>query len=212
MPPKADDARGSSEQGKNPWDERYATTGLAYGAAPNDFLRDRIGELRHGPTLCLAEGEGRNALFLSARGFDVLAVDSSEVGLAKAGELALDRGLNLAAALCDLSDFVIEPGHWSTIISIWCHLPGPLRRKVHEGCVRGLRRGGTFLLEAYRPEQLAYDTGGPREPERLASLAELQEELRGLDFLVARELLREVHEGRLHNGQSAVVQLIAVKR
>jgi SAM-dependent methyltransferase len=164
-----------------------------------------------GDVLCLAEGEGRNAVFLARRGHRVLAVDSSAVGLAKAAQLAEEHGVRIETLTADLADFVIEPGCWDAIVSIFCHVPPSIRRTLHRQVVAGLRPGGLFVLEAYTPAQLELRTGGPPTVELLMTLADLREELAGLEFLQAREIERDVVEGRLHTGRGAVVQIVARK-
>ena len=145
------------------WDERYGTAGYFYGTEPNDFLRGHCAEIRHGgDVLCLAEGEGRNAVYLAQQGLHPLALDQSPVGLAKAVQLAAARGVQLDTLVANLADYQVEPGRWDGIVSIWCHLPSALRAVVHRQVVTGLKIGGVFLLEAYTPAQLAHGTGGPK--------------------------------------------------
>ncbi|WP_298431624.1 class I SAM-dependent methyltransferase [Geobacter sp.] len=191
------------------WDERYAAADFVYGTEPNDFLVRVSGLIPPGKVLCLAEGEGRNAVFLAKRGHRVVAVDSSAVGLAKAERLAAENGVRIETVTADLANFVIEPGGWDAIVSIFCHLPPTLRRAVHRQVVQGLRPGGLFVLEAYTPAQLKMGTGGPPSAELMMTLAELREELAGLEFLEARETERNVVEGRFHTGRGAVVQIVA---
>lgn len=191
------------------WDERYSEPGLVYGSQANDFLVQVADRLPTGRALCLGEGEGRNAVFLAERGMEVVAVDLSKAGLDKAARLAAERGVALTTVVADLADFVIEPAGWDVITAIWCHLPQPLRGQVHRAVVAGLRPAGVFVLEAYTPSQLQRGTGGPRSLDLLSSLAELREELAGLELLHAVEREREVHEGAYHNGPSDVVQILA---
>lgn len=161
--------------------------------------------------LCLGEGEGRNAVFLAGRGHWVLGVDQSAVGLAKAEALARERGLAIATNVADLATYRIAPGAWAGIVSIWIHLPPPLRAALHRAAVAGLAPGGAFVLEAYAPRQLEFGTGGPPDVEKLMTLELLRADLDGLEFEIAREIERDVHEGRLHHGRSAVVQVVARK-
>lgn len=197
----------------NNWDQRYSAADFYYGTEPNEFLRAQAAALPpHGRVLCLAEGEGRNAVFLAGLGHAVTAVDGSAVGLQKARRLAAARGTTISTVTADLADYVIEPGSWDAIVSIWCHLPRDMRARVHRACVSGLRPGGIFLLEAYTPRQLAFGTGGPSTAELMPTLAELRGELAGLDLLQAAELERTVHEGQGHHGPSAVVQILARAR
>jgi len=130
------------------------------------------------------------------------------VGLARARELAAERGVALRTTLADLMDFDMGRAAWSGIVSIFCHLPGPVRRAAHGRIAAALAPGGVLILEAYTPRQIALGTGGPREPELLCHLDELQRSLPGLAWEIAREVDREIHEGRYHNGVSAVVQLL----
>ena len=196
---------------KTPWDERYDTTDFVYGREPNAFLAEVSGMIPPGNVLCLAEGEGRNAVFLARQGHRVVAVDSSAVGLAKAARLAEESGVRIETMTADLADFALEPGKWDAIVSIFCHLPPTVRRALHRKVVEGLRPGGLFILEAYTPAQLALRTGGPPTEEMMMTLADLREELAGLEFLQGREMERDVVEGRLHTGRGAVVQVVARK-
>ncbi len=193
------------------WDERYSQPGFSYGTEPNDFLVATAARYLppNGEVLCLAEGEGRNAVFLAGLGFHVTGVDGSSVGLTKAQALASERGLHIHTVVADLADFDLGVERWDGIVSIWCHLPSALRARVHRSVVAALRPGGALLLEAYTPKQLELKTGGPPTLDMLMTLPALREELSGLELLVGEEKLREVREGAYHAGKSAVVQVVA---
>jgi len=192
------------------WNNRYAAAHFVYGEAPNAFVAAMAPRIPDGPVLCLAEGEGRNAVHLATLGHAVTAVDQSEMGLAKARKLAAARGVQVATVLADLERYSIAANAWAGIVATFAHLPPPLRRRVHREAALGLQPGGVFVLEAYTPAQLAFGTGGPKAPELLMTLAALREELSGLELLVAQELEREVVEGDGHTGRSAVVQILAI--
>jgi SAM-dependent methyltransferase len=192
------------------WDQRYGSPEYFYGTAPNEFLREQITAFpAGGRVLCLGDGEGRNGVFLAEHGFEVVSLDLSSVGLAKAARLAHERGVALGLVHADLKDYVIAAGAWDGVTSIWCHLPRPLRQRVHREIVLGLRPGGALVYLAYTPAQLAFTSGGPREPELLPTLAELRSELAGLRLETAIERERQVQEGRAHRGLSAVVEIVA---
>jgi SAM-dependent methyltransferase len=193
------------------WDERYSTEEYVYGTEPNDFLHTVAPRLPVGRTLCLCEGEGRNAVFLAGLGHQVTALDGSAVGLEKARRLADARDVSIRTLHTDLAQYTIETGAWDLIVSVFCHLPPELRRRVHEEVVAGLCPGGMLVLEAFTPQQLEYGTGGPSAADMMMSLDGLHDELRGLRFDHAAELDRELQEGRYHNGLAAVVQVVAVK-
>jgi SAM-dependent methyltransferase len=193
------------------WDKEYSVDEYVYGTKPNDFLAVMTRKLKKGRVLCLAEGEGRNAVHLAKEGFTVTAVDSSAVGLAKAKKLAQEYGVRIETIHVDLADFIIDESSWDSIISISCHLPPVLRKQVHKGVVSGLRKGGTFLLEAYTPRQLEFRTGGPPSAEFMMDLLTLKEELSDLRMIHGVELLRNVVEGINHTGKGSVVQVLAEK-
>ncbi len=193
------------------WDQRYAVEEYVYGTRPNDFLASVVDRLPMGRVLCLAEGEGRNAVYLAEQGFEVTAVDSSAVGLDKARKLAGQRGVHIETIVADLAHYEIIPESWDAIVAIFCHLPPPLRRVVHAQAVAGLRPGGAFVLEAYTPAQLKHGTGGPPVVELMMTLEALRNELAGLRFEHAVETERDIQEGRFHAGVGAVVQVLAYK-
>ena len=193
------------------WDERFAGPEYVYGTQPNDFLAASAARIPSGRVLAVADGEGRNGTFLASLGYDVTSVDSSAVGLEKARRLAETRGVRLTTILADLAEFEIPAASWEGIVSIFCHLPPELRRRVHAQAVRGLAPGGVFVLEGYSKRQLSFGTGGPKVADLLLALDDLRDELTGLEMLHAQEFERDIHEGSLHNGRSAVVQVIARK-
>jgi len=193
------------------WNERYSQADYVYGKNPNDFLVDVIQQIPRGRVLCLADGEGRNGVYLAQQGCQVTAVDGSSVGLEKARKLAAERSVKIETIVADLAEFPIQPNSWDAIVSIFCHLPPTIRAHVHRQVVSGLRSGGVFVLEAYTPRQLQFKTGGPPTAELTMELTTLQEELDGLKFNYAAEVERDIQEGLFHRGRSSVVQVVAVK-
>ena len=193
------------------WDERYDTKDYVYGKEPNGFLASMLPQLAGQRILSLAEGEGRNAVFLAEQGYDVLAVDASAVGLDKARALAEERAVSIEIRVADLGTFDIEEGTWDAIVSIFCHVPVEIRKALHRKVVQGLRPGGVLVLEAYTPRQLDFKTGGPPVAELMMDLGSLSEELAGLDFVHAIETERDIVEGLYHTGRGAVVQVLARK-
>ena len=193
------------------WDQRYNTADYVYGTRPNEFLADVAGGIPRGKVLCIAEGEGRNAVYLAELGHEVVAVDASTVGLEKAKKLARERGVDIQTVVADLADYEIEKNSFDAVVSIFAHVPPVIRAPLHRRIVAGLKPGGVLVLEAYTPDQIACGTGGPPVAELTMTLRALQDELRGLEFRHAVELRRDVIEGSLHTGTGAVVQVVAVK-
>lgn len=192
------------------WDDRYSEDGYAYGTEPNDFVREQAHRIPEGPVLCVAEGEGRNAVHLAELGHAVTAVDASSVGMQKAGALAEERGVTISTVVADLSTYAVEAGAWAGVVSVFAHVPPQVRVELHRKLVAGLRPGGVLILEAYTPDQIGRGTGGPPVPGPMMTLEGLRTELAGLDLVIGRELVREVHEGRYHTGEAAVVQIVGV--
>jgi SAM-dependent methyltransferase len=193
------------------WDRRYQETGWAFGTEPNDFLRAEAGRLPQGRVLCLAEGEGRNAVHLAGLGYQVEAVDQSAAGLAKTALLAARRGVQVRTRQADLAVWDLGRACWQGIVAIFLHLPMPLRRDLHRRAVAALAPGGVLLAETYAPDQIRLGTGGPNDPGRLCTLEDLLEDFRGLEWQIARALRREVREGRYHDGLGSVIQLAGRK-
>lgn len=193
------------------WNQRYATSEYVYGTEPNDFLRAHAAQLPSGNILCLADGEGRNGVYLASLGYSVTSVDFSLEGLKKGRALAQNQGVKVNFVHADLTDYAITPQTYSGVVSIFAHFPPALRQSLYPRAAAGLKPGGVLIFESYGPDQLAYNTGGPRDLALLPGAAQLTQEWLGLSWLHQKELIREVHEGVFHGGTSAVVQLIGQK-
>jgi len=192
------------------WDKEYDIDEYVYGKLPNDFLKAHYKVIPKGNVLLLAEGEGRNAVFLAKLGYKVTAVDLSSVGLKKAEKLAEQNNVTINTIVADLAEFDLGKNKWDGIISIYCHLPEPLRQSLYKRVEVALKPSGVFLLEGYRPKQLEYKTGGPPVAAMMISKETLLTELSNLTFSHLEELDREVHEGINHHGLGAVTQAIGM--
>lgn len=193
------------------WNERYGSNEFAYGTEPNSFLVENA-KLLTGPVLSLAEGEGRNAVFLASLGLDVLGVDGSEVGLAKAHKLAELKGVSIRTEVADLATYAPPANTYGSVVSISAHLPSDVRRRLYPLVVQSLKPGGIILLEAYSKSQLSRNTGGPKDPDMLMTVADIEQEFPNCEVVLCQEIEREVVEGELHTGLASVVQFIARKK
>ena len=191
------------------WDRRYGGEDYEFGTEPNEFLAERLPSLPRDAAMCVAEGEGRNAVFLAQAGYAVSSVDLSEAGVEKTRRLAADRGVRVDASVGDLATFDLGREQWDLVVSIFAHMPADMRRDLHRRIVQSLKPGGVLLLEAYTPDQIGRGTGGPSKPEFMMTLAGLRDELAPLEFEHGAELVREIREGPAHVGLGAVVQVIA---
>lgn len=194
------------------WNKKYSTEEYVYGTARNDFLAASVAGRSVGKVFSIGEGEGRNACFLaSLPGSDVHCIDASEVGVSKTLKLASEQGVLVHATQGFLEDLVLEPNSIDTFVSIFCHTVPEVRSRVHRMAQDALRPGGMFILEAYTPQQVAFGTGGPKVENLLLTESQLKSDFDRMDFLVLREIERDVREGILHTGHAAVLQCLALK-
>lgn len=192
------------------WDERYSSKEYIYGVEPNSFLIEHAMML-DGPVLSLAEGEGRNAVYLAKRGLEVHAVDGSAVGLEKANALARTKGVNIYTQVADLGSFTPKPCTYQSVISISAHLPCGIRNRLYPLLVESLKPNGILLLEAYSEHQLNHATGGPKDLDLLMTVEKIQQEFPSLQPIWLKEVERKVCEGIYHTGLASVVQFIGRK-
>jgi cyclopropane fatty-acyl-phospholipid synthase-like methyltransferase len=196
----------------NFWNTRFKEAEFAYGTEPNDFLKSKIQAFKpNSKILCLAEGEGRNAVFLAEHNHHVTAVDYSQEGLNKLKKLASDKNLSIETVCIDLNHYKIEENKWDAIICIFGHFPESLRKAVFKQVYSGLKKDGVFLMEAYHKDQLNYKTGGPQVSELLYSAEELQHDFSEFETISIETSIKEIEEGKYHKGTSAVIQVIAHK-
>lgn len=192
------------------WDERYSSDGYVYGREPNDFLTSMVSAIPDGGSvLCIADGEGRNGVFLALQGFRVASFDLSTRGVAKARRLAVEAGVELDAQVGDLAEVDLGTDRWDAIVSVFAHMPPQIRRALHLRVAKALKPGGLLVLEAYTPDQVGRGTGGPPVAELTMTLDGLRGELGDLSEEHGVELVRQVHEGPGHTGDGAVVQFVA---
>lgn len=194
------------------WDERYGVDGYIYGKEPNDFLKQHVDSLPHGSVMCLADGEGRNSVFVASTGRATWSVDLSTQGARRTMQLASERKVEVHTETANLATCDLGENRWDAIISIFAHMPKDVRVDLHQRVIRALKPGGVFLLEAYTPAQVGRGTGGPQDASLAMQLKDLRSELSPLTFDIAQEIERNVVEGIGHTGLASVVQVIARKK
>ncbi|HLR51512.1 MAG TPA: class I SAM-dependent methyltransferase [Candidatus Avamphibacillus sp.] len=197
---------------KNHWDRRFSSEEYAYGKEANQFIKAKGPLLSKGKTLALAEGEGRNAVYLATLGQDVTTWDFSEEGLKKTKQLAEEKGVSVETRFTDLSEAPWQNETWDNVIMVFGHFETDLRRDVLKHIEQSVKKGGSFLCEVYSKEQLDYKTGGPRQEDMLYAPEELLTTFSGWDMkhFFMGEVDRQ--EGELHQGLSHVIQFYGVKR
>lgn len=194
------------------WEERFATQDYVFGTAPAAFLHDMRPYLTQGATaLSVAEGEGRNAVFLAQCGMDVTALEFAPSAIAKARKLAEARGVAVDFQQVDVlkHDW---PATYDLVFGIFIQFVGPAdRARLFDGMQRSTRPGGLILLHGYTPKQLDYGTGGPRAVENLYTEELLRQAFNGWDILECRSHERVLDEGKVHSGMSALIDFAARK-
>lgn len=194
------------------WDSRYQTDEYVFGTEPNVFIERVLPQLpKGGKALDLATGEGRNGIYLAEHGFEVEGVDVSAVGLEKAAKLAKLKNVEFTTRLEDITAMAMPENHYAVICSVFCHFVEPVRTEMMQKIVRSLQHGGMFAGVFYHPNQIANGTGGPRNPDMLATLEQMQTALHGLEWLIAEHIDHELEEGSRHKGMSSVVYLLGRK-
>jgi len=193
------------------WNRRFEGADFLFGTEPNAWLREHAGAFPHGGrVLSVADGEGRNSVWLAKQGFAVDAFDIAEVGVAKARAFAAREGVAVNFQVADVDGYRWQAGHWDGIAAIFVQFADPaLRTRLFERIVAGLKPGGVLVLQGYTPKQLEYRTGGPPILSHLYTEAMLREAFTALQILELRDYEAEVHEGRGHDGRSALIGLVA---
>ena len=195
------------------WDERYAAPGFFFGTEPAQFLLEHKSHLTSGDkALAVADGEGRNSVYLAKLGLNVTATDFSEVALKKARGLAKSSNVEVNYQFADLETWTWEADAFDLVVAIFIQFAGPeFRDQIFGGLQKTLRPGGTLLLHGYTPKQIEFGTGGPPFVENMYTKQMLKSAFSNMEILHLKAYEREVDEGAGHSGMSALIDLVARK-
>ncbi len=195
------------------WNERFSAPGYLFGTEPNAFLKSQAHRLRKGQrALSIADGEGRNGVFLAERGLEVLSVDFSPVALAKARALAEARGVAVKFEQADLLTWTWPAAQFDVVTAIFVQFATAEERpRFFAGMKQALKPGGLLLMQAYGPGQLAYGTGGPKDVTQLYTRALLEQAFGDFSSLEIREHDSMLEEGTRHVGMSALIDMVGTK-
>ncbi|HUS42799.1 MAG TPA: class I SAM-dependent methyltransferase [Ilumatobacteraceae bacterium] len=195
------------------WDERYSIDDYLFGTEPAAFLVAHAHQLEPGSrALVVADGEGRNSVFLAEQGVEVVAFDTSAVGVAKARKLADERGVEVDFRIADITTWEWTPDAYDLVVAVFIQFLTPQQQpSVFDGMQRTLRPGGRLLLHGYRPEQVALGTGGPPDPTHMYTEELLRDAFGAMDVERLASYDAVIEEGVGHNGTSALIDLVAVK-
>lgn len=196
------------------WNQRFGAPEYIFGTAPNAFLAAHAGLFKPGQrALCVADGEGRNSVWLAARGLEVSAFDLSPVGVEKARRLAAERAVAVTYEVADVYGWRWPRSMFDAVVAIFVQFADPpMRAFMFERMIGALKPGGLVLVEGYTPAQLKYATGGPKQVDQLYTEELLRQAFGSLEILELKAYEAELDEGSRHRGMSAVIDLVARKR
>ena len=196
------------------WNRRFGDPGYLFGTEPNAWLREHVGVWRPGQrVLSVADGEGRNSVWMAREGLAVDAFDIADVGIGKAQRLASEHGVQVNFAVCDCDTVAWPHAVYDGVAAIFVQFADPvMRARLFANIKQCLKPGGTLILQGYTPRQLEYRTGGPPILSHLYTDAMLREAFADMELIDLREYEAELTEGRGHFGHSALIGLVARRR
>jgi SAM-dependent methyltransferase len=196
---------------KDQWNQRYSCDEFVYGVNPNKFFEEQIQNLKPGKLLLLGEGEGRNSVFAAQNGWDVDAVDWSDIGRKKALKFARTKNVLINYIVKDLALF--NPGFdkYDAVGLIYLHLDVELREDVHRKVIEALKPGGRIIIEAYEKDQIGKSSGGPKDEKLLYSLENIVSDFSELEFEYFKKEIVTLDEGDFHKGEAVVIRFVGIK-
>lgn len=204
---------------QNKWNERFSSEEFVYGKEPNIFLKEFFESnqnLFKNPVLMLGDGEGRNGVYLATKGLDVTSLDYAYNALEKAKRLAQEKNVKIKTILADVNKFDFLEKMWGTIVLIYLHLNQDERLILFDKIKRSLIPGGLFFVEVFSKAQLNYNSGGPRDINLLFDKSELENSFQSngnlkFQIFLSEEKIVNLHEGKLHEGEGAVIRFVCKK-
>jgi 2-polyprenyl-3-methyl-5-hydroxy-6-metoxy-1,4-benzoquinol methylase len=192
------------------WDNRYSSSQYIYGTEPNQFLKQELSTLALGKLLLPGEGEGRNALWAAKNGWEVTAIDFSQMAKQKAENLFANNGLTVTYLVNDI--FTIEINdEFDAIALAFLHIPKEKKQQLANKMVKWLKPGGTLIMETFHPEQIKRNSGGPKNPDFFVSPNEIENYYKALNIqhIETKEIC--LNEGSHHKGNAIAIRMVAVK-
>ena len=196
----------------NQWDERFGGNEYVYGKDPNAFFAEQLESLPIGNILFPCEGEGRNAVYASSKGWNTVAFDGSFQGKEKAEKLALEKKVDIHYILENAETIEFPKDSFDAIVLIFAHFPDAIRSIIHHKMVTWLKPGGTLVLEAFNPLQIPYTSGGPKDMSMLYTKQIMMSDFKELSTIMVSEEETVLNEGPLHQGIAQVLRFVGRKR
>ena len=202
------------DDAKEFWNQRFNKQEFIFGKEPNEYLalQAKAYLKPNQKVLCIADGEGRNGVWLAKQGMQVVGFDVSDIALEKAKQFAQDNQVEIAYLLSDTDSFNWQENIYDAVIGIFIQFAEPqMRARIFQQAYRALKPGGIFILQGYTPKQLQYKTGGPSLIDHLYTEEMIRELTKEFQILDLRCYEKELNEGARHAGMSALLGLVARK-
>ena len=195
------------------WDERYDRPDYLFGTKPAlGLLRQEPHLISQGKSLLVADGEGRNSVYLAKQGFDITAMDSSKIGMDKAKKLAKETGVDIQFQLADIYDYDWSDKAYDNVMAIFIQFAPPQSwTAIFNGMKQAVRQGGIIFIHGYTRQQIHYGTGGPSNVDHLYEPEMLEEAFADFEIITNEAYEADVDDGPGHNGRSALLDFIARK-
>lgn len=198
------------------WNQRFSAEEYVYGDQPNVYLKQELSKLKPGKILLPAEGEGRNAVYAAANGWEVFAFDPSEAGKNKAMRLAESKKVSLNYQIYEVANANYEAEAFDVLALIYAHFHEDKRREYHRKLAGYIKKGGYVVVEAFSKNHTANqiknpNAGGPKDLEMLYDLTEIRKDFNNFEFLQLEEVVTTLKQGAYHDGRANVIRLLGRK-
>lgn len=196
------------------WNERFDKEEFIFGKEPNEYLVEKVNQYlkKNDKILCIADGEGRNGVWLAKQGMKVVGFDASDIALAKAKQFAKENQVDVEYSFSDTDSFSWGENVYDAVVGIFIQFADPeMRERIFQQTYQSLKPGGIFILQGYTPKQLEYKTGGPSLIEHLYTEELIRSLAKDFQILELVSYEKELSEGPRHTGMSAILGLVAKK-
>jgi cyclopropane fatty-acyl-phospholipid synthase-like methyltransferase len=192
------------------WNEKFSRNGYLYGTKPNEFLASKKDLLKaNSKLLCLGEGEGRNAIFFAKNGFEVTAMDASDIGISKLHFRTLEEGVRIETICIDLNDWIVSE-KFDAIVTSYLHMYKNERETLFKKIEESLNKGGYFIGEFFSTKQIDYNSGGPKDLDLLYTTEDFEKHFSSCSKTISEEIVT-LDEGKGHKGEACVIRVVIKK-
>ena len=196
------------------WNERFDKEEFIFGKEPNEYLVEKAKQYlkSKNKVLCIADGEGRNGVWLARQGMQVVGFDASDIALVKAKQFAKEHQVEVEYSFSDTDSYAWPENTYDAVTGIFIQFADPeMRARIFQQTYKTLKPGGLFILQGYTPKQLEYKTGGPSLIEHLYTEEMIRDLAKDFKILELVSYEKELSEGPRHTGMSAILGLVAKK-